>query len=120
MRKMGIEAHRGTFKEVQVRDSMVRQTSRIAEIFNKKITFIENTIRDRVDFEGVTIAQAPNTLYINAATTSPVLQVAANELLHSIRKTNLPRCWKLRNSILPQIKHFIQGKNLLQKKTGSF
>ncbi|MCP3942943.1 MAG: PLxRFG domain-containing protein, partial [Desulfobacteraceae bacterium] len=118
MRKMGFKAQDGAFKEVQMPNSMVRRTGRIAAIFNKKITFIENTIRDRIDFEGVTIAQAPNTLYIDAATTNPVLQIAAHELLHSIRRTNLPLYWKLRNSVFPQIKHINQYKNLLAERDG--
>jgi len=85
----GEELSDGAFKEVSLPDNEVEGARRLGELFDQDIVFIENSVRGKLDFEGVTIPQLPNTIFIAASTNDPILQVAAHELAHTIRRTKL-------------------------------
>jgi len=56
------EISEDAFKAVQMPLAEAEGARRVGEIFNKKIVFIENSIRKQLDFEGVTIPSLPNTI----------------------------------------------------------
>ncbi|MCP4116457.1 MAG: DEAD/DEAH box helicase family protein [Desulfobacteraceae bacterium] len=109
---------RGHLKAVQMPVDLGGAARRIEKALGKKIVFLENSNRKGFDFEGITIPTKPNTLYIDAATTMPINQVVAHELLHSIRRTDKALYEKLKASIFPQIKHIAQFRNELADRDG--
>ena len=102
------EIPRGAIRAVQVPDDEDANAKRLGSVFEKDIVFIENSVRRRVDFEGVNLPEMPDTIFIDAATRHPALQVAAHELLHTIRRSDPKVYQSLRDAVFPYIKHIGQ------------
>ena len=114
-RWLGQDIPESMFSETTTTAKNAKEAEKLAKLFNKKVVYVKNNNPDLFTFDGVTVPEIPDTIFVDASTGEPHTYIIGHELVHELRRDDESLYRQFAEAAVDNLKNFDQYKDKIDK-----